>query len=350
MARHDRVGELGERAVRLRDRVADLEAAAAVVRIEQRKILARDDVTGRRHAQRREQHPRVAVRVPTAHVVELDLIGPLEQRHAVLERALRQAFPAVLLEDIRRRRRARLAEPRHRLHRLHIGRGVFLDDDVDRRREFDVAAHVIAMRVRVDDCRHRLRTQLLDFFENRRAPSGVLGVDDGDAVGLDENRGVAAAARQDEQVVLELLHLDDHRLLAALLRDDVRDRAGGDQDREHCDAFHTAPPEKKTRCTNQNTPASITMMEPANASRRPAASLRDRIHTNNEATSTTKTSWPISTPTLNAKSVQPSARLGKSISRRTFAKPNPCISPNAKAIQARVSRPPALTSRLSAPT
>ncbi len=144
---------------------------------------------------------------------------------------------------------------------------------------------------------------------------------------------------QDEQVVLELLDLDDHRLLAALLRDDVRDRAGGDQGREHYDAFHTAPPEKKTRCTNQNTPASITMMEPANTSRRPAASLRDRIHTNSDATSTTNTSWPISTPTLNAKSVQPSARLGKSISRSTFAKPNPWIRPNAKAIQARVSRP-----------
>ena len=53
---------------------------------------------------------------------------------------------------------------------------------------------------------------------------------------------------------------------------------------------------------------------------------------------------------MNANSVQPSARLGKSISRSTFAKPNPWIRPNAKAIQARVSRPPALTSRLSAPT
>ena len=47
------------------------------------------------------------------------------------------------------------------------------------------------------------------------------------------------------------------------------------------------PPEKKTRCTNQNAPASITMMEPANASRRPAASLRDRIQMNSDATSTT---------------------------------------------------------------
>ena len=97
-------------------------------------------------------------------------------------------------------------------------------------------------------------------------------------------------ALQDEEVVLEFFNLDDHRLLPALLRDDIRRGAGGDQSCEHYDTFHAAPPEKKTRCTNQNAPASITMMEPAKASRRPAASLRDRIQTNSDAMSTTKTS------------------------------------------------------------
>ena len=38
---------------------------------------------------------------------------------------------------------------------------------------------------------------------------------------------------QDEEVVLEFFDLDDHGLLPALLRDDIRDRAGGDQSREN---------------------------------------------------------------------------------------------------------------------
>ncbi len=87
-----------------------------------------------------------------------------------------------------------LPSPVTGLHRLHVRRGVLLHDDVDRRRELDVAAHVIAVRVRVDDGRDRLRAQLLDLRQNRRAPSRVLRVDDGDAVRLDEDGRVAAAA------------------------------------------------------------------------------------------------------------------------------------------------------------
>ena len=45
----------------------------------ERQVLAGDDVAGRHDAQRRKQHPRVAVRVAAAEVIQLDLIGPLER-------------------------------------------------------------------------------------------------------------------------------------------------------------------------------------------------------------------------------------------------------------------------------
>ena len=73
-------------------------------------------------------------------------------------------------------------------------RGVRLDDDVHRRRELDVAAHVIAVRMRVDQRRHRLVGERLDLVENRLAPARVLRIDHHDAVGGDEDGGVAAAA------------------------------------------------------------------------------------------------------------------------------------------------------------
>ena len=52
----------------------------------------------------------------------------------------------------------------------------------------------------------------------------------------------------------------------------------------------------------------MTTIEPANASRRPAASLRERSAASADATTTTTSSWPISTPRLNENSDQPSAR------------------------------------------
>ena len=69
---------------------------------------------------------------------------------------------------------------------------------------------------------------------------------------------------QHEQVVLELLDLDDHGLLPPCCATTYDTCASGDQGREHYDTFHTAPPGKKTRSTNQYAPASITTIEPAN--------------------------------------------------------------------------------------
>jgi hypothetical protein len=47
---------------------------------------------------------------------------------------------------------------------------------------------VIAVRVRVDQCRHRLVGERLDLVENRLAPAGVLRIDNDDAIGGDGGR------------------------------------------------------------------------------------------------------------------------------------------------------------------
>ena len=67
---------------------------------------------------------------------------------------------------------------------------------------------MVAVRVGVDDAHDRLARQFLDLVEDGLAPAGVLRVDHGDAVRADEHGRVAAAALQDEQVVLELLDRD----------------------------------------------------------------------------------------------------------------------------------------------
>src|SRR5262249_13606627 len=93
------------------------------------------------------------------------------------------------------------------------------------------AADMVAVRVRVDQQRDRLRRQLLDLVENRLAPARVLRVDHGHAVRVDEDGGVAAAAFQHEEVVLHLLDFDNLRTLRRrwwLIR--------ADRKREHADA------------------------------------------------------------------------------------------------------------------
>ena len=114
----------------LGQRVADQDAAAAVVGVEQRDVLAREDVAGVHDAKRREHHPRVAVGVAAAEVEQIDLVGALPDRHLVLERLGRQAPAVVRREDVDRRRGRRDAG--RPAHLLHVGLGVFLHDDFHR--------------------------------------------------------------------------------------------------------------------------------------------------------------------------------------------------------------------------
>ena len=134
VARDDRVVFVFQRVGGLRERVADRHPAAAVVRVEQREVLAGEDVAGVHHAQRREDHERVAVRVAAAEVVQVDLIRALAERHLVLERPLRQPLPLFSLKMFVRRA-GLIAMPVRRDHLLHVRLRVLLDDDVDGRRE-----------------------------------------------------------------------------------------------------------------------------------------------------------------------------------------------------------------------
>ena len=98
-----------------------------------------------------------------------------------------------------------------RRHLLHERLRVLLGHDVDRRRKFHIAAHVIAVRVRVDDRRDWLAGHLFDLVENRLAPAGIFRVDDIDAGRADEDGSVSAAALEHEQIVFELFDFDNFR-------------------------------------------------------------------------------------------------------------------------------------------
>ena len=115
-----------------------------------------------------------------------------------------------------------------------------------RRGELDVAAHVIAVRMRVDQRRHRLVGERLDLVENRLAPAGVLRIDDHDAVGGDEDGRVAAAAVrqrfQHVQVVFELRDLEGFRLLLLLGSNRNRQPADYEQRAQDDASFHGLPP------------------------------------------------------------------------------------------------------------
>ena len=179
-------------AMRLVQGVGDVEHAAAVARVNQRQSLVREDVAGVHGSQRREHDERVAIRMPGPEEVQVDLIGALADRQPVGERALHHAAIGVLGKD---------------LHLLHVGLRVRVRDDVSGGRELHVATHVIAVCMGVDEERHRFGRQLLDLVENRLAPTRVLRVDDGDAVGGDEHGGVAATAAQDVEAVVQFLDL-----------------------------------------------------------------------------------------------------------------------------------------------
>src|SRR5688572_16983832 len=64
-----------------------------------------------------------------------------------------------------------------------------------------VTAVVIAMRVRVDDHRHRLVGNGLNLVHDALAVVGVLGIHKRDAVRLNEDGGIASAARHHVEIV-----------------------------------------------------------------------------------------------------------------------------------------------------
>ncbi len=101
--------------------------------------------------------------------------------------------------------------------------------------------------------------------------------------------------------------------------------------------FITRLPVRNTRSMNQYSPARITPIEPASATRAASRSLCRRTSASVEATTLTIASWPTSTPRLKANSDHPSAACGRPNSFSTDAKPKPWIRPNTAASQARIS-------------
>ena len=71
------------------------------------------------------------------------------------------------------------------------------------------------------------------------------------------------AAPEHEEVVLQLFDLDDHFALLLTRRDDERQRADRHQHAKNDPSPHAMPPDRKTLCTNQNAPATMTTTEPA---------------------------------------------------------------------------------------
>ena len=170
---------------------------------------------------------------PRAEVEQIDAILAAAERHLVLVGFLRQELRVVALEGV---------------HLLHVRLRVLVRDDLDRGREHVVAAGVVAVRVRVDDRRHRLVGDGFDPVEQYLAPAGELRIDHDDASGGDEDTGVAAGEQapvgrirsgDHVEVVLHLLDLrrrQRRRRRPARRRwlliggDRHRQRAGRDQD------------------------------------------------------------------------------------------------------------------------
>ena len=195
---HD-VLQLGDR---LCQRLRKRHAAAAGVGVDERRRLGREEIAEVRQPLLREHDDQIAVGVAASEVVNLDAIVALEQRQAVGDDLVRQEL------------RVRAAEDLHLLHpRLRVRMG----DDRRRGREVDVAADVIRVRMRVDDCRHALVADGFDVVADGAPPAGRLGVDQHHAVVAHQRQRVAAAGEHVEDVAdVERLHPDDLVALRAL--------------------------------------------------------------------------------------------------------------------------------------
>ena len=222
------------------------DAAAPVVHVDERLALGGKHVARVHHARVAEDDERIAVGVGGAEVKEIDRLVALEQGHLVLERLVGQT---VLL--------GRLLEGRHL---LHVGAGVFLRDDFHAGGEEIVAARVVAVGMRVDDVGHRLVGDGLHLVEDRLPVVGELGVDEHHAGGGDEGRRIPALPRDCVEVVRNLLDRSDGRkswsapaplspvssaLAGRLLRaqpNGHRQPSSAQNDSEHGDASHDAPP------------------------------------------------------------------------------------------------------------
>ncbi len=187
----------------LRQRLREGHAAAAGVGVDERRRLGREEIAEVGQPLLRKDDDQIAVGVAASEVVKLDAIVAIEQRQAVGDDLVRQELRVCAAEDL------------HLLHpRLRVGVG----DDRRRGGEVDVAADVIGVGMRVDDCHHALVADRLDVVADRPSPAGRLGVDEHNPLVTHQRQRVAAAGEHVEDVAdVERLHPDDLVALRALV-------------------------------------------------------------------------------------------------------------------------------------
>ena len=187
----------------LLQRLGHRHTTPAIAAVDEWRILPREHVARVQNPERGKDDEGVAIRVARAEVVQVDLVLPGPERRRVRERALRQELRLVAGELI---------------HPNHVGLRVLVNDRVDRRAEELIAAHMVAVRVRVDDGRDRLVGHGADLLEQPLTPSGQLRVDDDHTrlghedrrVATRERRPIVRARRADDvEVVLDLLNVED---------------------------------------------------------------------------------------------------------------------------------------------
>src|SRR3954468_21941549 len=198
---------------RLADRGRIGQARTTVIPVHDRQVTSRHGVADMHDPVRSKDHECVAAGVRRSEVAQIDLIFSAANRPRVCEGSRRQTAAPVLLEDALLLRGLQAV---YGVRLLHVLLRIFLGDHVHRRGEFDVAAHVIAVRMGVDDRRHRFIGQRLDLVEDWLAPSWILRVDYHDALVGDEHGGIAATVFQYVEVVLYFV--DGDGLLGRLRR------------------------------------------------------------------------------------------------------------------------------------
>src|SRR5262249_43536507 len=193
------------------ERVSNLNAAAAIVGIQKRKILTGKDVAGVYDTESREKNPCVTIGVPPPEIEQINPVVGLADRHLVFEGALRHPDAVVFLENIGGW--PLLCETRGSPHLLHVLFGVLVRDHFDCCRELHIAADMVSMSMSVDDRRYRLRCEGFDLLQNRLSPPRIFSVHNDNDVGSNKNSGVPTPAFQHIQVVLEFFDIDILSLL-----------------------------------------------------------------------------------------------------------------------------------------
>src|SRR5262245_40002418 len=206
------------------------QPAAAVAGVHDRRPLPGKQIAGVHDLQRWEDDESIAAGVATPEVIEINLIGAFQHTELVLVGLPGQELLAFL--------------GLKRGHLLHVRLAVLVGDELDGAGEGAVAAHVVAVRMSIDDHNHGFGRDGFDHLQDARPVVRIFGVHHDDTLFRDESRSVTATARDHVQVVFDLLNFEFSRrvLLRLLLRGHQRNRASEQKPRQYYQSFHGNPP------------------------------------------------------------------------------------------------------------